>query len=158
MNKTASPALHSLPVPLLVLVSLVAAGCGGSADGKLAPVKGTVSLDGEPLAGARVEFDPAPEEVVRGKSTGSASYGMTDSSGRYTLQYTHEQQGALIGKHTVRITTRAMTVDADGKEVPAPERLPPKYHLNSELTAEVTPGSNTFDFPLSLESSSSGQQ
>ncbi len=156
MNKTASLALHSLPVPLLVLVSLLAAGCGS--DGNLAPVKGIVTLDGEPLAGARVEFDPAPEEGIRGKSTGSASYGKTDSSGRYTLQYTHEKQGALVGKHTVRITTRGMTVDADGKEVLVPERLPPKYHLDSELTREVTPGSNTFDFPLSLESSSGGQQ
>ncbi|HUT94747.1 MAG TPA: carboxypeptidase-like regulatory domain-containing protein [Thermoguttaceae bacterium] len=157
MNKTASLALRSLLGSLLVLVSLLAAGCGGS-DGKLAPVKGTVTLDGEPLAEARVEFDPDPGEVVRGKSTGSASYGKTDSSGRYTLQYTHEKQGALVGKHTVRITTRGMTVDPDGKEVLVPERLPPKYHLNSELTAEVKPGSNTFDFPLSLESSSGGQQ
>ena len=156
MNKTASLALRSLPGPLLVLVLLLAAGCGGS-DADLAPVKGTVTLDGEPLAGARVEFDPDPDEVVRGKSTGSASYGVTDSSGRYTLQYTHEQEGALLGKHTVRITTRAMTVDADGKEVLVPERLPPKFHLNSELTREVTPGSNTIDFPLSLESSSGGQ-
>jgi len=156
MNTTASLPLHPLLVPLVVLVSLLAAGCGGS-DADLAPVKGTVSLDGEPLAGARVEFDPAPEEGIRGKSTGSASYGVTDSSGRYTLQYTHEREGALVGKHTVRITTRAMTVDADGKEVLVPERLPPKFHLNSELTREVTPGSNTFDLPLSLESSSGGQ-
>ncbi len=156
MNKTESLPLLPLLVPLVVLVSLLAAGCGGS-DVDLAPVKGTVTLDGEPLAGARVEFDPDPGEVVRGKPTGSASYGVTDSSGRYTLLYTHEQEGALLGKHTVRITTRAMTVDADGKEVLVPERLPPKFHLNSELTREVTPGSNTFDFPLSLESSSGGQ-
>jgi len=157
MNKTRSLATRSLPGALLVLVSLVAAGCGGS-DGNLAPVKGTVTLDGEPLAGAKLEFELDPGDVVRGKSTGSASYGKTDSSGRYTLQYTHEKQGAPVGKHTVRITTRGMTVDANGKEVLVPERLPPKYHLNSELTREVMPGSNTIDFRLTLESSSGGQQ
>lgn len=157
MNKTASLPLLPLPVLLVVLASLLAAGCGGS-DADLAPVRGSVTLDGEPLAGARVEFDPVPEAMARGKSTGSASYGVTDSSGRYTLQYTPEREGALVGEHIVRITTRSMTVDADGKEVLVPERLPPKFHLDSALTREVKPGSNTFDFPLSLESSSGGQQ
>lgn len=157
MNKTASLLLPTLPLLLVALVSLAAAGCGGS-DADLASVRGTVTLDGEPLAGARVEFDPVPEEMVRGKSTGSASYGLTDSSGRYTLQYTPEQEGALIGKHVVRITTRRMTVDADGKEILVPERLPPKFHRESELTREVTPGSNTFDFPLTLESASGAEQ
>ena len=157
MNKTAFLAPHSLPLPLLVLVSLLAAGCGGS-EGDLAPVKGTVTLDDKPLAGAKVEFDPEPEEVIRGKSTGSASYGVTDSSGRYTLQYTHEQEGALVGKHTVRITTRDMTVGADGKEVLVPERLPPKYHVNSELMREVKPGSNRIDLELTLEPSSGEPQ
>jgi len=155
MNKTAAFPFPPLPVALLVLVALVAAGCGGS-DGDLATVGGTVTLDGEPLAGARVEFDPVPEAKVRGKSTGSASYGVTDSNGRYTLRYTPDQEGALVGEHVVRITTRSMTVDADGKEVLVPERLPPQYHLQSELAREVEPGSNTFDFSLSLESSSDG--
>jgi len=157
MNRTASLPLPPLAVALLVLVALLAAGCGGS-DGDLATVRGTVTLDGEPLAGARVEFDPVPEAKVRGKSTGSASCGITDSRGRYTLQYTPEQEGALVGKHVVRITTRSMTVDADGKEVLVPERLPPKFHLDSDVTRDVTPGSNTFDFPLSLEASSDAPQ
>jgi hypothetical protein len=156
MGTTRSSAPILLPGLLLVIVSLLTAGCGGS-EGELAPVQGTVTLDGEPLAGAKVEFDLKPEEITYGKSEGSTSYGKTDAQGRYTLEHTHEQEGALIGKHVVRITTREMTVDESGKEVLVPERLPPRYNLNSELTAEVEPGSNTIDFDLTLEPSAKAQ-
>ncbi|MFH1922304.1 MAG: DUF6795 domain-containing protein [Planctomycetota bacterium] len=145
------------PCFALLLVSLLAAGCGGS-DGQFAPVEGTVTLDGEPLAGARVEFDLDTGQPSYGKSDGSTSYGRTDAKGHYELKATHEKKGALVGKQVVRISTRDMTVDAEGKEVLVPERLPPKYHLNSELTADVSSGSNTIDFPLELKSSPGGQE
>lgn len=144
------------PCSALLLVSLFVAGCGGS-DGEFAPVEGTVTLDGEPLAGARVEFELDTGELSYGKSEGSTSYGRTDARGHYELKATHEKEGAPVGKYVVRIRTREMTVNAEGKEVLVPERLPPKYHLNSKLTAEVSPGSNTIDFPLQLNSSPSGE-
>ena len=137
-------------VPLVV--SLLLAGCGGSGE-KLAPVRGTVTLDGSPLADALVEFELEPGENVYERKSGSSSRGRTDANGRYTLQYTHEKEGALIGKHVVRITTRSMTVDAEGKEVSVPERLPPRFNTASELTAEVESGSNQIDFPLELQAS-----
>ena len=137
-------------IPLLV--SLLLAGCGGSSE-KLAPVHGTVTLDGSPLADAMVEFELEPSENVYERTSGSSSRGRTDANGRYTLQYTHEKEGALVGKHVVRITTRSMTVDAEGKEVSVPERLPSRFNRNSELVREVKPRSNTIDFPLQLQAS-----
>jgi hypothetical protein len=156
MGRITSFALRSLLGPVLVLVSLFAAGCGGSDN--LASVHGTVTLDGEPLAGAKVEFEFRGEEVIRGKSTGSASYGKTDAQGRYTLAYTPDKEGAPIGEHTVRITTREMKLDANGKEVLIPERLPPQYHVDSKLAREVKPGSNTIDFDLTLQPPTAGAQ
>jgi hypothetical protein len=152
MSKTTSVGLCCLPA----LLALSVAGCGGS-EGDFAPVKGTITLDGEPLDGAKVEFDIDTGELAYGRSLGSTAYGLTDANGRYELKTTHKQEGALVGKHIVRITTRRMTVDAEGKEVLNPERLPPKFNLSSELTAEVTSGSNTIDFDLNLESSAGGQ-
>ncbi len=125
---------------LLVVVSVPAAGCGNSDEG-LARVKGSVTLDGKPLTGASVEFEP---------ESGSPSYGKTDGNGWYKLMYTQEKAGAVIGKHTVRIRTREITTDENGREVFVPERLPAKYHLRSELTAEVEPGRNKFHFELHL--------
>jgi len=148
MTKTRFAGLCSI----LVALSLFVTGCGDSA-GKLAPVEGTVTLDGEPLAGAKVEFDPDSGTVAYGKTEGSTSYGKTDANGHYELKYTHNKDGALVGKHVVRISTRDMTIDADGNEVLVPERLPPQYNLNSKLTGEVKPGSNTINFDLKLEPS-----
>ncbi len=135
-------------VPVLVLPLL--AGCGGSGE-DLAPVQGTVTLDGNPLPDALVEFELEPGENVYQRTSGSSSRGRTDADGRYTLKYTHDSEGALVGKHVVRITTRRMTIDAEGKEVSVPERLPPQFNLKSELTAEVKPGSNPIDFQLKLQ-------
>jgi len=149
MSKTKSAGLCFI----LAIGSLLAAGCGGSGE-KLAPVEGTITLDGEPLANAKVEFELSAESPSYGKMSGSPAYGRTDAKGRYKLKYTPEKDGAPVGKHVVRITTRDTTIDAEGNEVQVPERLPPKYNLDSELTAEVKPGSNNIPFALELAPSS----
>lgn len=153
MSKTKSVRL----CPILVIGSLLVAGCGGSGE-RLAPVEGTVTLDGEPLANARVEFELSAENPSYGKVSGSAAYGRTDAKGRYKLKYTHEKNGAPVGKHVVRITTRDTTIDAEGNEVQVPERLPRKYNLDSELTAEVKPESNNIPFALELAPSSGDEK
>lgn len=143
--------------PIVVLGLLLVAGCGGS-DEDLASVEGTVTLDGQPLAGARVEFDLDPGAVAYGKMSGSSAYGRTDARGRFKLKSTHERSGAPVGKNIVRITTRDVTIDSDGNEVLVPERLPPKYNTATELSEEVTPGSNDFTFELVLESPPAGKK
>jgi hypothetical protein len=155
MSSTGSHRLFTLVGLVAAAVAPLVAGCGGSEE-DLAPVSGTVTLDGQPLAGAKVEFGLQTEGIALGKTTGTNAVAMTDANGRYSLQYTLKEKGAPIGKHVVRITTRSMTVDANGKEVLVPERLPPKYNVQSELTAEVKPGSNKIDFPLTLESAPGG--
>ncbi|MDA7994250.1 MAG: carboxypeptidase-like regulatory domain-containing protein, partial [Pirellulales bacterium] len=46
---------------------------------EVADVVGTVTLDGKPLEGASITFAP---------QSGRSSSGVTDSSGRYSLNYT----------------------------------------------------------------------
>jgi len=102
-----------------------------SDDPELGLVEGTITLDGEPLANANVVFNP-----LRGKQ----STGKTDSEGHYSLTYLRDTKGAVVGKHIVRISTWS--------EFTPKELVPPAYNRNSELSVNVKPGSNSFDFEL----------
>jgi len=121
-------------VSLLLAVAMPAwIGCGGSDRPDLGTVEGVVTLDGQPLANAAVQFDPG---TVR------SSTGVTDANGRYELVYIRDTKGAAVGEHTVRITTQTET---------QPETLPPRYHAESTLTATVEPGHNEIDFALTSQ-------
>ena len=110
-------------------------GCGRSGP-ELAPVSGRVTLDGQPLSGARLMFQP--------EATGSPSYGATDRDGLYELGYKRGVNGAMIGWHIVRIQLDS--------EASGPKSLLSRYNSQSELRREVKPGeNNVFDFQLTSE-------
>lgn len=113
-------------------------GCG-PAEG-FATVDGKVTLDGQPLPDAYVEF------ICSGENAGTST-GKTDSSGNYYLMFSRSKKGARIGSSVVRITT----FDLDGSQGGVkriPEKVPDVYNIKSELTAEVKSGSNNFNFDL----------
>lgn len=86
--------------------ALVLAGCGSGES--YAPVSGIVTLNGEPLADAKLIFEPVGDET--GTGSGKPSYGRTDDSGRYTLTCPiAEEEGAAVGEHRVRIVTMKAT-------------------------------------------------
>jgi hypothetical protein len=118
---------------------LLLAGCGGTEHPDVADVRGTVTLDGQPLANASIMFQPT--------TAGRPSLGTTDDQGNYTLLYLDGVEGAMLGTHKVVIRTEVP--GEDGEPPVVREKLPPKYHNRSELTAEVAQGKNTIDFPLS---------
>jgi hypothetical protein len=125
----------------LVIAMLVClAGCGGPEHPDVGRVSGVVTLDGQPLAEATVMFQP---------TTGRASIATTDSAGKYSLTYLDGVPGAILGPHKVIIRTEIP--GEDGQPPIAKEKLPTKYHDLTELTAEVKPGTNTFDFPLTSQ-------
>lgn len=122
-----SPSIRHLPFTVALLL---AAGCGDDGRPPLAEVRGTVTLDGKPLAGAGVAF----------KLEGArASVGWTDDDGKYELTFLRDIRGAAIGTHKVIVST------ADEE---TPERLPARYNSQSTLTREVKPGKNVIDFEL----------
>lgn len=119
-------------------------GCSGGGDTPdLGKVSGKVTLNGEPLDGATVEFIP--------EQGGRPSIGTTDKDGNYTLLFRADTPGALIGSHLVRITSQRSRSGGEGGEplVPArPEVVPQEYNDKTTLTVQVNEGSNTHDFPL----------
>ena len=113
----------------------VIAGCGGP---PLGEVTGVVTIDGEPAQDVTVTFSP---------DDGPQSFGRTDEQGNYELHYAAGNPGAVIGSHKISIET--YRIAQGGVEIP--ERLPAKYHRETELTREVKSGKQQFDFELESE-------
>ena len=113
------------------------AGCSGSAEDlpELAEVSGTVSMEGEPLSGAKLMFIP---------SVGGASIGNTDEMGRYKLRFNKHAKGAVLGQHIVQITKYGEPGSANDTK----NLVPHKYGRKSKLTADVVTGVNELDFAL----------
>lgn len=124
---------------VLLVGLLMAGGCAKSDLPELGQVEGVVTLDGNPLEGAHVEFQP---------EAGNPSFGTTDANGHYELYFAGDTRGALLGTHTVRIRLPSPEDESQATEW---KPLPPRYNIESELTATVNAGSNTIDFPLESE-------
>jgi len=127
-------------MPLVALVLPLAAGCGGGGP-DLGSVEGTVTLDGQPLANAIINFEP-----VEGGGPRSSYDGETDESGHYVLHATASQKGAEPGDYTVHITLPELESDEPAAKTEV--EIPAKYNTQSELKATVKDGKNTFDWPL----------
>ena len=128
------------PFSLLRAIPIVALwfcfGCGQQSGPPLAKVSGTVTLDGQPVQSAGLEFIA---------DAGGVAYGKTDASGHYYMSFGNSRTGALVGKNLVRITSNDKVVIGD-KKYESTEVFPKKYNTNSEQFVEVAKGSNTFDF------------
>ena len=115
----------------LTMWGLSCGGCGGDRP-QLGEVTGRVTLDGRPLAEARVTFCPAEG------TAGRESVGFTDAEGNYTLVYIRDIPGASVGRHTVRVS----------REVNGAERVPQRYNIRSELNYEVVAGAQEINLEL----------
>ncbi|UUO04789.1 carboxypeptidase-like regulatory domain-containing protein [Blastopirellula sp. J2-11] len=128
---------------LLGLALLLTTGCFGSSGPQLGKVHGTVTLDGQPLAGAIVAFDPA--------AGGRTSEATTDAEGHFQLQFAAGAEGALLGEHSIRIHTfqaRVLTDNGKVQDPGVPEKVPAKYNDETELKRTIERGENNFDFDL----------
>jgi hypothetical protein len=115
------------------------AGCnqGGANLGK---VTGKVTLAGTPLPNALVTFTPT--------NGGSPSVGRTLSDGAYNLNFSRKLDGAVIGEHTVSISTYVPALE-DPATPEVPEKVPFKYRESEQLPkVTVKSGSNKLDFAL----------
>lgn len=141
---------------------LLAAGCSAprSADRPATqPVTGTVTLNGNPVDGATVTFQPID-------ASGKAAVGLTDSAGKYALTTFGSNDGAVSGSYKITVikteTPAPSNGDAAGEYVPpealgpgarpaAPKNLLPEKYANAQtsgLTATVKEESNTINLTL----------
>jgi hypothetical protein len=117
-------------------------GCPDAPD-KAYPVHGVVSLDGVPLTGGAVRFEPT--------TTGTASRrfgarGVIQADGTYCLTTFASGDGAMTGRHRVVILP-----DSSGQEIgPGPGTIPAHYLslAGSGLEVDVQTCKNRIDIPL----------
>jgi hypothetical protein len=130
---------------------VLALGCGSGR--KFAPVSGKVTMNGQPLAGATVSFQPIAPEGSVDVAPGSA--GKTNDKGEYTLKAADgKSNGAWVGKHRVRISAlQEQTGTGDERPPrggwPQQDKVPRKYNDESKETYDVPAGgTDKADFAL----------
>jgi hypothetical protein len=128
---------------LLILLLPAIVGCGSG----LASVSGTVTLDGQPIAGgAEVR---GTVTFTRPDGSGVPAVGVLDENGRYELS-TGGQKGVPPGSYQVAIVATRIIIPEPGA-TPSGRPITPRQYASAKtsgLTAEVTTGDNTHDFPL----------
>jgi hypothetical protein len=87
---------------LVPLAACLALGCGTKGP-VMVPVSGTVTLDGQALEGASVNFVPV--------AGGRQATGQTDKSGKFALTSIKPSDGAPVGKYKVGVSKLAQTAD-----------------------------------------------
>jgi hypothetical protein len=130
---------------LLIVAACFALIAGCDKGPKFVPVSGVISLDGKPYGQAAISFQPIGTPDNPNPGRGSSAY--TDDNGKFVL-ISDEHDGAVVGKHLVRITTRGRKLEgdpevgsADGAPVMRPvEPIPAEWHSESQKEFEVPPG------------------
>ncbi len=146
--KKASFCMFRSTSPPLAAIALLAvlSGCSNERF-TYAPVSGTVTLDGAPLAKARVIFAPKPDQKNDGQ-TGRLSFCVTDQNGKFDLMTVGDEKGARVGMHAVAICGEVRD-EANPEKILRAEYLPARYYGGKTLTFEVPPlGTSEANFAL----------
>jgi hypothetical protein len=107
---------------LFTLLAVVLTSCGGKGT---TPVRGVLTLEGTPVAGATVLFMPD------GQDRGRPASGFTLSDGMFQLTTYNPNDGALPGKYRVLIQKTDAAKDQRAAERSAMERAKAKFEGKS---------------------------
>ena len=136
-----------------LIISLVfPLGCSPNDQPELGQVTGTIKLDGQPVVGIDVVFQPESGRPARGR---------TDAEGKYELTYIRNTKGTKVGPNRVEIAPSEDGVVEDESEgtdeesktatkrpVSGKPKIPARYNTNSELKVDVKSGNNVLDFDM----------
>ena len=122
------------PILLVVLIpfGLAMSGCGPDYP-ETVPVSGTVTLDGQPVAGASVVFTP---------EAGDLATATTDSSGQFQLSTYRLADGAAPGHYRVTVAKTTVEPGEDEKVlflVPKKYGNPDTSGLECDVQLEMSP-------------------
>lgn len=93
--------VYGLLVVGLLFISIF--GCGGSDEYSVVPVRGVVTCQGKPVTNATVNFTPKADQGRPEGRRGRVALGITDNDGRFKLTTYKNDDGAIVGKHTVTV-------------------------------------------------------
>jgi len=116
-----------------VCVGCLSFGCSGGGDFKVGRVKGQVTCQGQPVAGALIQL--IPQATGDSGMSGKSAIGTADDNGNFELSTYQPGDGAVIGTHSVKVGS------------PDPEKGLPGA-VPDGLTFEVKPGTNELKIEL----------
>jgi hypothetical protein len=125
-------------VSVVALLFFMLAGCSGVKQYPLADVTGTVTCEGKPVAKAIVYFEPIPTDSTA--EIGKQGFALTDENGKFTISTYGENDGAVVGKHLVRVGPSESTPKCDCALLP-----------DEPLQEVVVQSGSANDFPLTLK-------
>jgi hypothetical protein len=151
----------------LLILAAAAGGCQRGPTWDLAPVEGTITQAGQPLAGIQVTFWADIEGGTQGPRTSS----FTDAAGHYELRTDTGERGTAIGRYHVCLvdthyqnpnllgrlsttTVNAKKVQVRMKPVQMEKSGPPRVPLSyghpdkTPVRVEVQPGPQVIDFDV----------
>lgn len=130
-----------------VLAAMLLSGCGKGAFPTM-PVTGRIVCEGEPVPFAMIYFEP--QRTGESAIVGKPGFATADGEGRFVLGTYDLADGAVVGKHRVRV------------DRPAPGKNPPDWQCGCEMNAnvdvavvEVVDGENDFTIELVKSSQAS---
>ncbi|MDR1270847.1 MAG: hypothetical protein LBK82_15135 [Planctomycetaceae bacterium] len=133
---------------LTLFFVLLLCGCGTKLP--IVPVSGTVTLDGKPLEGFQVFFQPVHEKTSETMLTSS---GLTDARGKFLLKTVEEnpRNGASVGEYRVLIgwvDPNSMALGDSESQRQPPAKIPEKIQTDGIIFTVPPNGIQTANFHL----------
>jgi len=118
---------------LSFILTVAAAGCSRGGP-EVVPIEGIVTHKGEPVPNLRIYFV---------STEGRPSWGDTDASGHFVLDYDGQHKGARVGTHKIWVVDQRANVEPTAAMSGAP--LPKRSPVASELAAKYGQGTSTLE-------------
>ena len=127
-----------LGIPLILWLAIALAGCTrGPATGT---INGEVTLDGQPLEKGHVEFSPIDGQGQTG--------GAIIDGGKFSAEIPVAKMKVAIHSPKVVGKRKAYDTPESPWEDEVAEALPARYHVNSDITLDVQPGTQAVKYEL----------
>jgi hypothetical protein len=127
------------PFALLLLAALLPfSGCGRA---DVVPVSGTATRGGKPVANIVLWFTP---------SEGRPSWALTDSEGKFELDYNRENKGAKVGKHRVTVVYEPRPSDPGEEQLilSGRKKRPTRPDEMDAILAKYSPAVSTLEVEI----------
>lgn len=144
MNQFSNRLAWVVPAACLFVVF---GGCGGGSP-TLVDVGGRITDGGKAVSGASINYQPIAKSE-NDVYPGPASFGITDSEGRYTLRtFNTDLPGAVPGRHKIYISLPQPESTAEFAAPKGMKSVPSKYCDGSTEIEVSEAGESAIDFDI----------
>jgi len=123
----------------LLGLGLIVSGCGNPKGPETARISGTITRDGQPLEKGIITFKDSTTKTVSPIPIEKGKYSGVVFPGQMRVEIGSKK---VTGQRKAYDTPDSPMVDVTEEDLPA------EYNVNSNLTFEVKPGNNSFDYDM----------